>query len=126
MIDGLTLLHSIVKLNTNNNFQMIYFSCRFGIFIVMMILLSTLIMNIIFTTINKKICTTDYQKKLWDGAESMAKNQVQKKMEMMKNYLGDLSINITIDMAKGIPSIVKNNLSEDQFLAAQQALHSKL
>ncbi|MFL9833736.1 hypothetical protein [Chryseobacterium terrae] len=83
-------------------------------------------MNIIFTTINKKICTTDFQKELWDGAESLAKNQILKKLEMAANYLGDLSINITIDMAKGIPSIVKNNLTEEQFYAAERALHSKL
>lgn len=83
-------------------------------------------MNIIFTTINKKICTTDYQRQLWDGAESIAKTQIQKKLEVIKNYLGDLSISVTIDMAKGVPLVVKNNLTEEQFLMAQQALHNKL
>lgn len=83
-------------------------------------------MNIIFTTINKKICTTNYQKQLWDGAESMAKKQIQKKLEILRCYHGDLTVCVTIDMAKGIPSVVKNNLTEEQFIAAQQALHNKI
>lgn len=83
-------------------------------------------MNIIFTTINKKICTTDLQKKLWDGAESMAQNQIQRKLELVKNYLNDLTINVTIDMSKGMHSVIKNELTDEQFFTVQRALEKKL
>lgn len=83
-------------------------------------------MKINFTTINKKDCTTDLQKKLWNGAEEFAKSNVMKKLESVAKYLGDHQINIIIDMGKGVPSIMKNDLTDEQFITAQRALHAKL
>jgi len=83
-------------------------------------------MKINFTTINKKDCTTDLQKKLWNGAEEFAKTNVMKKLESAAKYLGDLQISIIIDMGKGIPSVIQNDLTEEQFITAQRALHAKL
>ncbi|MGO4710673.1 hypothetical protein AB4Y90_16525 [Chryseobacterium sp. 2TAF14] len=83
-------------------------------------------MNIIFTTINKKACTTELQKKLWDGAELMTQNQILRKLELAKSYLTDLTINITIDMAKGIYSVIRNELTDEQFFKIQRALAVKL
>lgn len=83
-------------------------------------------MKITFTTINKKDCTTDLQSQLWNGAEEFAKNNVIKKLQSAAFYLGDLQINILIDMAKGVSSIIQNDLTEEQFLTAQRALHAKI
>lgn len=83
-------------------------------------------MNIIFTTINKKICTTNFQKKLWDGAEQIAKNKILQKLKKAGSYFKDLTINITIDMAKGIPFVDKKTLTEEQFYSVQRALKQKL
>lgn len=83
-------------------------------------------MNIIFTTINKKICTTNFQKRLWDGAELIAKNKILQKLKKAGNYFTDLTINITIDMAKGIPFVDKETLTEKQFYSVQRALQQKL
>lgn len=83
-------------------------------------------MNILFTTINKKACTTELQNKLWNGAEHYMKDQVRKKLQCLTSYIGNLNISILIDMNKGFAIVLKNNLSEEQFLTAQRTLRNKI
>jgi hypothetical protein len=47
-------------------------------------------------------------------------------LELAKSYLTDLTINITIDMAKGIYSVIRNELTDEQFFKVQRALAVKL
>lgn len=83
-------------------------------------------MNILFTTINKKACTTDLQQKLWNGAEEYIKKQVSKKLECLTSYIGNINISVLIDMNKRFASVLKNNLSEEQFLIAERTLRNKI
>lgn len=83
-------------------------------------------MNILFTTINKKACTTELQQKLWNGAEQYMKDQVRRKLQCLTSYIGNLNISILIDMNKGFATVLKKNLSEEQFLLAQRTLRNKI
>lgn len=83
-------------------------------------------MNILFTTINKKACTTELQQKLWNGAEQYMKDQVRRKLQCLTSYIGNVNVSILIDMNKGFSSVLKNNLSEEQFLIAQRTLRNKI
>lgn len=83
-------------------------------------------MNILFTTINKKACTTELQQKLWNGAEQYMKDQARRKLQCLTSYIGNVNVSILIDMNKGFSSVLKNNLSEEQFLIAQRTLRNKI
>jgi len=86
----------------------------------------TITMNILFTTINKKACTTEFQKKLWNGAEQYMKDQVRRKLQSLTSYIGNVNVSILIDMNKGFATVLKNNLSEEQFFIAQRTLRNKI
>lgn len=83
-------------------------------------------MNILFTTINKKACTTELQQKLWNGAEQYMKDQVRRKLQCLTSYIDNVNVSILIDMNKGFASVLKNNLSEEQFLIAQRTFRNKI
>ena len=83
-------------------------------------------MNILFTTINKKACMTELQKKLWNGTEQYMKDQVRRKLQSLTSYIGNVNVSILIDMNKGFATVLKNNLSEEQFLIAQRTLRNKI
>ncbi|WP_435524234.1 hypothetical protein [Chryseobacterium indoltheticum] len=87
--------------------------------------LNLYIMNIQFTTINKKEPSSDYQRDLWNSVENFIKKNARKKLDSFAKQLNILNLNIIIDMDRGIAIVNRENISEEVFLLVKNALRSK-
>jgi len=54
------------------------------------------------------------------------KDQVRRKLQSLTSYIGNVNVSILIDMNKGFATVLKNNLSEEQFFIAQRTLRNKI
>lgn len=83
------------------------------------------IMNINFTTINKKEPSSDFQRDLWNSVENFIKNNARRKLDSFAKQLNIIDLNIIIDMDRGVPIVNRENISEEVFLLVKSALRSK-